>query len=230
MKHVLIIFVFLVLSIDISAQTQRHEFGFAAGGSYYLGDINHLKQFYKVQPAFGILYRYTQNDFIAVKAQVLRLTLAADDADFSYQYQTVRNASFKTNLIETSGTCEYHFLPYNPSEGFKFAPYISAGIALNYADNLNNLTYFMAIPFGGGVKAALGKRFTLNVEWLFRNTMSDNLDDLKGNEANVDYPLHSSKQVTSINTNDWYSVAQFSLTYSFSTKKVWCPAYTKKKY
>ncbi len=212
----------IFLSANISAQVLKHEVGIAGGGSYYLGDINHLTPFYKVRPVIGLLYRYTQHDNVAIKAQVSRLQIEAYDSDFSNTYQQLRNASFNTGLWEVAGMFEFNFKPYNPPERLNFAPYITFGTALVYAENLEDLDYFLTFPFGGGFKAALSKRLTFNMEWVFRNAMNDKLDNIIPAEA--EFPQ---KQTSAIYTNDWYSSAQLSFTYNFSGTKKWCPAYPK---
>lgn len=219
----------LISAFTLSAQKFKNEFGFLGGTSYYLGDINHLRQFYKAKPAYGLMYRHTFNDYIALKTQALRLGLSADDADFNNEYQQLRAASFDTHLIEAAGLFEFNFLPYNPPKRLKFSPYVTAGIGMAFADNLELSNYFLALPIGGGAKIALGKRISMNIAWVYRNTGSDNLDDLPLVLTSETRPLYSSKQMTKINTNDWYSTLTISLSFNFSGTKGWCPAYMKNK-
>ncbi len=217
----------LFLAFQASAQKLRHEFGLFVGSSYYLGDINHLKPFYSPGADYGILHRYTFNKHFALKTQIGRMALSADDNDFSSVYQQKRNHSFSTHLIEFVSMGEFNFLPYNPPARLNFTPYVTAGFGVALADNLQYSNFYTVIPIGAGFKTALSKRLTLSASWVFRNAMSDLLDDLPPTVPSLNLDLYANKQLTQSSTNDWYSVLDISISYNFASTKKWCPAYLK---
>ena len=117
-----------------------------------------------------------------------------------------RGLHFKSNIYELSGNVEFNFLPYelgNPR--YKWTPYLFSGLSMFYfnpqAENANGewvdlqplngrpgnylisrqkkyrLAQF-AIPIGGGLKFSLNKVSNIIIEYSFRKTFTDYLDDV----------------------------------------------------
>ena len=72
----------------------------------------------------------------------------------------------------------------------------------------------MTIPFGFGVKTNLTDRLSAGLEWSYRKTFYDKID-------NVESPLGKSI----LHNNDWYSTYGLFITYKFVKFAADCPVY-----
>ena len=109
-----------------------------------------------------------------------------------------------------------------------FSPYLFAGLTYFWYDpstQINGVDVIsseinedtgIALAFGPGVKLNMGRKMSLNLEWGFRNTFSDNIDGLPNV---VDELYEQGKDYT----NDWYVITGFMLTYKI-TKEGPCPS------
>ena len=219
-KNNIILFFFGFFALTSNAQRFNIEPGITIGTSYYLGDVNHTKQFYSPGGSFGLTFRHTISDFYAFRINILRSTISGNDADFSNIYQQLRAHSFNNTIYEFNAQYEINFLSFNTGIRKSQTPYLTVGIAVASANSFQIIT--PVILLGGGYKFSPTKRLTINPEWCFRNTFSDRLDLL---EQQNPYQ----KQLTKIKNNDWYSVAGITITYNFAGDKKWCPAYSKTK-
>ncbi len=217
-KNILIALLSLFSIINLQAQKFNIEPGITLGTSYYLGDINHSRQFYSPGFTAGITLRHSISDFYALKVNILRLSISGNDENFSSIYQQIRGHSFKNTIYELSAQYEINFLSYNAFIKKSQSPYITLGFGIAAANSFQVIS--PVIPMGIGYKYSPVKRMTLSVEWCFRNTFTDKLDLLE--QTNI-----YQKQLTKIKNNDWYSVAGITVTYSFASEKKWCPAYSK---
>ncbi len=206
MKKILVVFCLLV--IGFSAKSQRSEYGIFLGTSFYMGDINTSKLFYKANPAFGVAYRYNFDPHWAFKLSAIYGTIEAYDSDFGNS----RNLSFKSPLMEFSGQIELNFLQYfTGSKSHRFSPFIFTGISLfsfnpqaytidsstlvskwydlqplgtegqglvAYPDRKPYSLTQIAIPFGIGFKYSISKAVCIALEWGIRKTFTDYLDDI----------------------------------------------------
>ncbi|PID88378.1 MAG: hypothetical protein CSB06_00450 [Bacteroidia bacterium] len=212
------IFILSLSTLTLSAQKRLNiRPGIIGGVSYYQGDMNHLRQFYSPEPAFGALLHLSFNEHYALRLTAQKMALSANDADFDNLYQKQRNHSFKTDFIEASVQAEFNFFPLSMFKRRIGTPYITTGFALLIA---KPVTY--SIPMGIGFKYAASKRLVIGAEWVFRAALSDDLDQLEA----ADFRL---KQVTKKETNDWYSAASLIITYNFASEKKRCPAYRRRK-
>jgi hypothetical protein len=219
-KKFLFISLILILTSDIKAQNFNFEPGITLGSSYYLGDINHTKQFYSPGIAFGLTFRQSLNDYYAYKINILRAKITGNDLDFNNIYQITRAHSFSNTIYEIGIQGEFNFNTFNSYVKNSSAPYITAGIAFVISNSFSS--YTASIPIGIGYKYSPSKRLTLSAEWSFRPSFSDRLDLL--------VPLETTnKQITKQKNTDWYSIAGITVTYNIRTEKKWCPAYSKNK-
>jgi hypothetical protein len=203
MKKCIILF-FLFEGIFIMAFSQRSEFGMMAGISSYLGDLNDSKPFAKPQVAGGFLYRYNFSPRWAVRANVLFANVKADDYATNKQYE--RNLSFRSPITEIGIMGELNFFNlYNKRGDNRITPYIFGGFCVfsfRPQAELNGKYYDLqhlgtegqglsgqqdyykltscAVPFGIGVKVTAGKYLAFSIEWGFRATFTDYLDDVSG--------------------------------------------------
>ena len=203
------------------AFSQRNaNIGIFGGTSYYLGDINPSRHFYRPAPSFGVLYRYNIHTRLAVRGNMYYVDLSGSDLDFGgtlHPDRPVSPAEFHTSLLDIAVQVEYNFLPFTPNIGkWAYTPYISTGIAgaliMGSDAASENLVSF---PFGLGLKLNLTSRISTGAEWSFRKTFSDRVDGLE-NPSGTYSILHN---------NDWYSLLGVFITFKFFNFAAECPAY-----
>lgn len=252
----------LIPFIALTAYAQRSEVGLFVGGSYYLGDLNPSTQFANTSPAAGLIYRYNLSTRWALKFNGIYGTLLGDDAS-SGGWNKQRNLSFRSKVLDFSGQIELNFFPYyTGSSKYTFTPYIFTGLSIfsfNPKAKYNGEWYELqplgtegqgttaypgrksysltqlSLPFGVGVKISISKLVCLGLEWSFRKTFTDYLDDVsttypdpyqleaeKGPLAALlsnrsvsvpgEPPLVAGMQRGNSKTKDWYSFAGITLT------------------
>ncbi len=204
-----------VLFAAIPGFGQKTEFGGMAGASYYIGDLNPYRHYGKTTNfAAGGIFRHNMNKRYSLKLAVLYGTVEGDDALARTQRRKERNLHFRSSIIEASATMELNFLEYSlGSMDHPYSPYLFAGLALFrmnpkakyegqwYAlqplgtegqgtstrpeTEKYSLTNF-SIPFGAGFRANITPRVAFSLEWGFRKTYTDHLDDVSGSYAPPD--------------------------------------------
>ena len=227
------VLMFVILTSTNICKAQRGlEFGGNLGASYYLGDLNQGKHFYSSHLNIGGFLKYHFDKRNILRAGMIFTSISADDKDFNNGFQQLRNRSFSTSLFEISSSYEINFLPYSFVSVKKdnFTPYLSLGLAVFFANSLND-KISVAIPMAVGLKANIFPRFVLGVEWSFRKTFTDDLDNITGEDLSI-YNSHTGvyiekpkKQIGFLYTKDWYSMAYITLSYTFKLGGVSCNAY-----
>ncbi|PKP17966.1 MAG: hypothetical protein CVU05_14550 [Bacteroidetes bacterium HGW-Bacteroidetes-21] len=225
-----VISIFILVIISFTANAQKYwELGGMAGGAYYLGDINHSKQFYHFNPAGGGFLRYSFTQRWQARIALNAGYLSGDDKDFANKFQQLRAHSFSTPIVETSGTIEFNFKPFKLEDRKKFfSPYVFTGGTFLIASNASN-PYQIAIPMGVGLKLNFLKLFTFGVEWGFRKTFTDGLDKLTWDKTlpftqlTDEYQLP--KQTGYYRQKDWYSMVLVSLSFKLYSYDKACHTY-----
>lgn len=204
MKYIYILLATFFLSYVATAQQNKADFGVLLGGSYYIGDLNPTKQFHNIHPSLGALIRLNLNKRYAFRLSGYYMGLSATEADsreVNLPYAHVN--SFSTNLLDLGGQFEFNFLPYQAGEeAWTATPYVAVGIG--YTVGLSNGINFLNIPFGLGFKFNITDRLSSGLEWSYRKTFNDKID-------NVTSPLGHSL----LHNNDWYSTFGLLITYKF---------------
>ncbi len=187
----------VLLLLTINSYSQMMEIGGLAGGTYYLGELNPGKQFLFTQPAFGGLLRLNIDDRWSARLNILRGTIAGDDA--VSQVNESRNLRFRSNITEISFITEFNFLEFFVgSKKNYFSPFLFAGpgyftfnpkapyqgtdvelrgLGTEGVPDKYNL-YGVSVVFGFGFKYSLTKNIGLGLEWGLRKTFTDYLDDI----------------------------------------------------
>jgi opacity protein-like surface antigen len=221
LKRLRLDIILLALAMPFTAMAQREaNIGVFGGTSYYMGDINPNRHFYRPAPSFGFLYRYNFNARYALRLNIFEVNLSGNDLDFPGRLnpdRPVSPANFSTSLLDMSVQGEFNFLSFTPNFGkWNYTPYLFAGAggALVISSN-TNATNTIAIPFGIGAKINITSRLSAGAEWGFRKTFSDRIDGVQN---------PSGKQ-TWIHNNDWYSIMGIFITYKFFNFAADCPAY-----
>jgi hypothetical protein len=217
---------FLQITLISNAQSRAvsNDVGLFFGGSYYIGDLNTSKQFYKISPAYGLMLRKNYNMRYSLGVHFFYGAISADDADSKYEYQKMRNFSFSTKLYDFTFQGEFNFLPYKIGDDSRFfSPYTFVGLSLYKTE-----TTRFAIPFGFGFKLSFAKRTAVEFEWGFRKVQNDMIDNTTGNNIPTkatQFKGFINKQTGYYNSNDWYSFIGLKLVYKFSEETFKCRAY-----
>ncbi|MEB2340373.1 MAG: DUF6089 family protein [Flavobacteriia bacterium] len=205
MRRLPALFCMLALTAGISS-AQISELGITGGTTFYIGDINPTT-YYPEHTHFGggLFYRYNFNDRYAFRLQGLYGKLEAWDLDSDDPVQQLRNLGFRSTLFEASALLEINFFKYRAlKDGRKWSPFVFAGLCYFRANpqNLLDDTWYdlqplgtegqtigggegyninqIGIPFGAGIKVALGTRIDVQLEWGLRRTYTDYIDDVGG--------------------------------------------------
>ncbi len=234
------------------------EIGVFLGGSYYIGDLNPYKHFYNIKPAGGIVFRRNLNQRYSVRGNLLYGNVGASDADALSVNQRNRNLSFKSSIIELGGVVELNYFKYDiGSKRTPATPYMFVGLTyfkMNPKGKLDDTWYELqplgtegpdksyklnqiAIPFGVGLKTNLGSSIGLQIEWGFRKTYTDYLDDVSttyadpttlspiaaqlANQSNAQEGLgdnNTGLQRGNSQTKDWYVFTGIMITYRLGEK------------
>jgi opacity protein-like surface antigen len=219
-SHVKISLLILILACILpDAWSQRKgDIGIFGGASYYMGEINPVRHFYKPSPDFGAIYRYNFNQRNSLRFHAIYGSLRGDDLDFTNDFQQARALSFQTSFLELALNTEFNFLPYQHGKRKdRYTPYVTGGLGYNFVFSPDKRgTTDLVITYGAGFKFNVSKRISAGGEWSFRKTFNDRLDGVvnPGPDNTVFY-----------HNNDWYSIVGIFVTYKFLTYLLECPAY-----
>ncbi|HOK50291.1 MAG: DUF6089 family protein [Bacteroidales bacterium] len=219
MKKVVVLLAFQCVTLFLLSQS-KVDLGLAVGGGYYMGDINPTVPFYAPGIDLGIVFRHNLNMRHVIKFEANYVRLRANDADFSDDYQQRRNASFATPAFDFALQFEFNFLPlkFAPRK-ISFSPFVSSGLALDFATRSQVKSLMLSWPFAVGVRTTIGKYWSMGVQWNYRKLFNDRLDGVENEvPANMKSIWHN---------NDWISFANVFVTYKVFTTKQECPAYKK---
>ncbi len=216
------LFLLIVCLPQISLAQRNSDIGAFAGISYYMGDINPNRHFYRPAPSLGLIYRYNINTRYSLRANAYYADLSGNDRDFPDRPNPDKpmsppKSNFQTSLMDASLQVEFNFLPFASNEGkWAYTPYITAGITGSMIMGTNtDAVNTISFPFGIGVKVSITSRLGAGAEWGFRKTFSDSIDGVN-NPSEVSSLIHN---------NDWYSVTGIFITYKFFNFATECPAY-----
>ncbi len=267
------IFVTLFMStVAVASYAQLStEIGWNVGMSSYLGDLQ-PKFFTYDQPSesIGMHIRHNITSNLAIRGLVNYGHVQGADSKSFDQGHILRNLSFRSYILEFGGVMEVNCLPfdkYNTKNKkyrryFNFTPFFFGGVnvfhfnpkalyknewvelePLHTEGQSYSLTQ-IAIPFGFGFKHQLSRHVGLQMEFGFRKTFTDYLDDVSTNYPDLNkmalnnptaadlsfrgdeipenpqtFPGAGTQRGLSSNM-DWYIINNISVTYKiFSSKK-----------
>lgn len=108
------------------------EFGVTLGASNYMGDLSKWVALNETHPMGGLICRFNYSDYITLRGTAVFGRISGNDANYSSDaYRVRRNLSFRSNVVEFSGTIEWNILGFgetqrsNPS-----SPYLFAGLGV----------------------------------------------------------------------------------------------------
>lgn len=190
---------------------QYMELGVSSGFSQYTGDLQSEYEAEENNVSFGFFARYNWSRNLALKAQFLQTTLTGNDANQKAfnTFEANRNLSFKARLFELGLQGEWNITKFDIRADKTTAPYLFGGLALIYSNPRAELgdRWFdlqplgtegqtleggkkysklgIAFPIGAGLKISLSERINVGVDFGYRFTLTDYLDDVSGVYPNV---------------------------------------------
>lgn len=213
----------LIMTVSVQAQTEpeyRLEVGGGIGTVTYLGDFN-SNLFRDMQPMGSLLakYRIDPRQALALNISYGKLKGSSSN-EKTYYPDSIKDYSFKTNLVDVGLRYEYNFWPYGTGQEYRGAKrltpyiYIGMGATIVKADTADKTEVAFNLPLGGGVKYKMADRLNLGVEWTIHFTTSDMLDGVKD-----PYGITSSGL---FKNTDCYSQLRVSVTYDLWAKCKTC--------
>ena len=202
----------LVFSFALIKAQRKDNIGIFAGTSYYYGDINPDKLFYSPGLAVGGIFRYNLNKRYAFRLNGYFTRLSGDPNDFSNVVHDITpSRSFNRYIFDAAFLMEFNFFPYLPEvKKWDYTTYLCGGIGYVSVSNIP-----ITIPFGIGFKLNVTNTICTGLEWSFRKTFNDIIDNTE-NATNINSIIHN---------NDWYSFLGIFVTYRFFNFMIDCPAY-----
>jgi len=243
--------------------------GVMVGVMGYKGDLNPVLFTDKfLHPGVGIIYRRYYNNHWAFRAGFSYGRISADDAFSTDSFNLNRNLSFRSDIMELHGGYEFNFFPYQTANPSTFAtPYLFVGLSVfryNPKAELNGQWYALqplgtegqgtelypnrkpysrvsvSMPFGGGFKIKLSKRFCGIIEVGVRRCWTDYLDDVSKTYADPatirkeygkvaaqlsDRSVEKGspevgRQRGNTTDKDWYMFSGVQITYTLSKKYI----------
>ena len=244
----------------------RFSISAGAGVAGYFGDLLEYNRFYS-QPGFafgaGAAYAFTNHFGARVDAGVQQVK-AADSKNTGAQFRA-RNLSFKSNVFDVSVSAEYNILSMKK---YSFTPYLTGGVGVMffnpYANDITGKKQYLRelgtegqglagypgmyskttiiFPAGFGFKYNVSNKLMLQLEFNYRFTRTDYLDDVstsgyppkalldarnpttakftwRGNEVGGQpYPTNLKLARGNPDNKDGFYTTQFKVAYKFKTK------------
>lgn len=202
------------------------------GISWYNGDLNPDKQFYRIHPAYGAFLRYSVNDRLGFRGSFLiggisgvypmkDVLLQHENAvllgDVPYnnilfsQEEENKKYHFKRSVSDVAIMFEINLFsfdhPYKKES--HFTPYMAFGIGTifykRYGEYSRNLPFVLSLPFGAGVKWKLLNGVRVGAEWTMRKSFADDFDYV-GNQNSVNpADPYGFDYWKATHNNDWVS-------------------------
>ncbi|MGC9353232.1 MAG: DUF6089 family protein [Mariniphaga sp.] len=245
MRKIVLVFIAVIFTVSGFAQKSA-DIGIWGGSSTYLGDIKEAPPMQTFNLNFGAFFRYNFNARMAMRAQFLTGSFAADGM--------VENVTFdfNKNAQDISFMMEINYLKYILGERkTPFTPYILGGLGVMYfpytldplkmaqinpdypvLNTVEESVIAPAIPFGFGIKFSIGQRLGFGFEYQMRKLLNDkfdNLDDpLSFKTINNDGDTETIKYTDFLHNNDWPGYLGLNVTYKIDLDRKACPAYDRK--
>ena len=222
----------------------------------------------ETHPSFGLLARYGFSPYVTAKGSLTYGRISGDDANNSADILVKeRNLSFRSDIFEASLQAEINLFGFDPTDNdHHFAIYLLGGISVYHFNPQskyegewvdlqplgtegqgseafpNREKYSLtqvSFPVGGGLKYAFNHNWSLGLEFGFRKTLTDYLDDVSRTYApqsvfdgpdDVAYRLSNrtwqtfdeakdygaNEQRGNPETQDWYMFGGLTLTYTIA--------------
>ncbi|HET9058212.1 MAG TPA: DUF6089 family protein [Chitinophagaceae bacterium] len=199
---------FIWCFISSACFSQNFFISLRAGISNYQGDLQDKRLSFKNSKFIGSVgARYDLSEHIVLRSYLSFTTLVADDKNSSKASARLRNLNFTTHLQELEISGQYNFFNLNDRWWspyfftgfglFHFKPYTAAGSTRIFLQPLstegqgisNGLKKYKLIqpfiPLGVGIDYVLTEDLRIGLEFGFRKTFTDYIDDVSNRY--VDY-------------------------------------------
>jgi hypothetical protein len=197
MKNLILVF----CCFPVMSFAQNFHFSGRLGVAAYQGDLKAKAiSLSQSKPMFSIGARYDLSEHIAARSYFTFTSLRADDRKGTATMQQ-RNLNFKTKILDWELTAQYNFFNLNDRW---WTPYVFGGIGILHfnpytKDSAGHKTFlkplstegegFMAgvknykltqfsIPLGFGADYSLNEDMRVGIEFGYRKTFTDYLDDV----------------------------------------------------
>ena len=216
--HTLLLLIIIGFSTAKAQEIDHHnEVGFHVGGVMYVGDLSPQFNLSATRPGVQLFYRNCfKNNISVIRVNALVGGLYANEADSKNDFRKERGLELDKQFVSLSLMYEYNFLNFREiKRDVRFSPYLLVGLGVTtvLAEEENN---FATLPFGIGIKYAIGKQININVEYYANKVFSDRLDGYDNDEL-----------LSSSTPNDWYHY--FGVGLSYTIYKHICPDGTRMK-
>ena len=169
------------------------------GISKYFGELSNDRSLGDFNPAISIGTEVSLLPKVSLRGELLYYRISATDSDLpDNDSRKNRNLSFRSNNLEVNLQAVFPFLKpsYSSRESSKVQPYVVGGIGVTFINpqaELNGRWYYLkelktegvdysnfvlVIPAGAGISHRIQRNLTLSVEFNYRFTLSDYLDDV----------------------------------------------------
>jgi opacity protein-like surface antigen len=188
------------------APAQSVELGLLIGGSLYSGDLSPKEfgvYFQEISPAGGVFGRFNVQDALSLRVGVSMGKIRGTGDTTA----TVIRQSFRSNITELALSAEVHPFSFG-NDNFRVRPYVFGGVA---GFQFNPQTQFdgswidlqalgtegqglpgyeapyrltqISLPFGGGIKFIVNDAWAIGLEFGWRATFTDYLDDISSTQV-----------------------------------------------
>jgi len=223
LKNFVLFAIILSSTVVYSQKTDIFSVGVFTGTSFYNGDFNPDIPFKNPGIAAGALMRIHFNSRHILKTSFNYGQLSGQAGD---EFVPTSIPNFQANVYELNTQFEFNFLPYNDilNEQKNFTPYISGGIGISFIPT--QALYTPCVPVAVGVKYTLKRRLTIGLEYSYRLTFSDRIDNIYNGYDNDPQFINTSLQNKSVfHNNDLYAFAGLFVTWRIYNRGFVCPAY-----
>jgi hypothetical protein len=265
-KNILFILLALCISgVSLAQKNEFGIFMGSSGYHGDIGNEQIGAVLFRQSPAVGLLHKVNFHDFLSFRSSLQVGTLKANDAKSNNLNTQQRNLSFRSRIIDVNMGFEFNFYKFMiRKRRTVYSPYVFAGISF-FAFNPQALNgngqwidlqplgtegqglasvgidkYSLvnwSIPFGLGYKANIGKKIAIGIEWVWRASQTDYLDDVSAYYVDESYlsslaaemanPGNNSitpgKSRGNPNMNDWYNFAGITFSYKIKNRPNKCP-------
>lgn len=193
----------LMFIIQAGHAQKGWEVGLGVGVSHYFGDLNTSYDLTELGPSTSIWGRYNFGHRVCLKGAFGYGFIYGDDQDSPNLFEQTRNLDFRSHIFDFMFSGEFNFLPLTHGSRYEyFTPYLVAGVGvlhynpytfldetkyllqpLGTEGQANGDEYSRVTPtflIGGGFKWDINYEWSINIEYGYRSTFTDYLDDVSG--------------------------------------------------
>jgi Outer membrane protein beta-barrel domain len=174
------------------------------GTTFYYGDITSTTDAIKTpKPQINIGYRTRFDEHLSLRGEFQFYSMGASDKALGNESRSKRNLNFRARNIELSGILQYDFVRpaafqsrYSRRPGFNFYAFGGLGLTTNNPKAEYNGSYVAlrplqtegvsygavqpVVPLGIGVRFTVNKDTDILIDYGYRITFTDYLDDISG--------------------------------------------------